>query len=79
MTTLPRQCQKQSDRQARPSSVTDPDQGQSTLARIYFPDGAGINTDLQGLGLMDSPRRLGGQDHTPTDQQPPGLETPNVW
>ena len=72
MTTFPSHCKKQSDRQAPPSSVTDPDQGRSTLARISSADGAEIYTDFQGLDLMDSPRQLDGQDHPPTDQQPPG-------
>ena len=72
MTAFPSHCKKQSDRQAQPSSVTDPDQGRSTLARISSADGAEIYTDFQGLDLMDSPRQLDGQDHLPTDQQRPG-------
>ena len=52
--------------------MTDPDQGQSSLARICSEHVAEIYTDFQGLDLMDSPRQRDGQDHPPTDQQPPG-------
>ena len=55
-----------------PSSVTDPDQGRSTLARISCANVPAIYADFKGLDLMDSLRRLDGQDHPPTDQQPPG-------
>ena len=72
MTSFPSHCKKQSDRQASPSSLTDPDQGPSTLVRISSADVAEIHTDFHRLDLMDSPRQLDGQDHPPTDQQPPG-------
>ena len=39
MTTFPSHCKKQNDRQAPPSSVTGPDQGRGTLARISSAKG----------------------------------------
>ena len=70
MKTFPSRCKKQSEGQAQPSSVTDPDQGRSTLAQISSADGAEIYADLQTLDLIDPLRQLDGEDHSPTDQQP---------
>ena len=70
MTTFPSHCKKQSDRQAPVLSVTDPDQGQSALARISSADVDGIYTNFKGMSLMDVPRKLDGQAHPKQINQP---------